>query len=215
MQQNASIHGIYIVCGYDLIFWALQEILTRENYQIHLTSLEDILNIYDFSVELLVFDDAAIPATDFEQTLAVLVKNLPDTHFIIIDSHIRPQRIFYAIELGISSYLYLGDKLSTRLKQAVEDVMQGGTYYSPSIIEALTSARQIAGKTLPRINDYHRQILQGMAAHQSAGEIGRSLGRSAQAIYQVQSYLRGMFNVDTNSELLEIAEKWGVIQRQT
>ena len=66
---------------------------------------------------------------------------------------------------------------------------------------------------LPRLTDYHRSVLRGMAQHQPPGKIASDLGRSTQAIYQVQSYLRGLFHVDNNGQLLQRAAEWGLIRR--
>ncbi|NJO54749.1 MAG: response regulator transcription factor [Bacteroidales bacterium] len=127
------------------------------------------------------------------------------TRIILIDSICTPQRALQASRRGIAGYLYLGDRLTERLKGAVTDVLEGGTYYSPTAAAALAEAEHLTDRVLPRLNAYHRAVLRGMAQYQPAAQIAAELGRTTQAIYQVQSYLRGLFDVDTNGALLERA----------
>ncbi|MFW5696469.1 MAG: hypothetical protein ACOCXR_01645 [Phototrophicaceae bacterium] len=159
--------------------------------------------------DILILDDAAIHLGDssFQSTDA------SETRIILIDSTCTPQRALQASRLGVAGYLYLGDRLTERLKGAVTDVLEGGTYYSPTAAAALAEAEHLTNCVLPRLNAYHQAVLRGMAQYQPAAQIAAELGRTTQAIYQVQSYLRSLFDVDTNGALLERAAAWGLIHR--
>ena len=203
---------IVIACGYDLIARAIADTLNEQGLQPAMLSVQDLATASAPQADILILDDATLNPQGFEPSLAEIRDKLPTTRIIIIDSTCSPQRILQASRLGVRGYLYLGDRLRERLKGAVTDVLEGGIYFSPSAAAALAEAEHLAEQVLPRINAYHRQVLSYMAQYWPAGQIANQLGRSTQAIYQVQRYLRTLFDVDSNGALLERAGKWGLIQ---
>jgi len=199
--------SVVVMCGYDLLARAVHDTLREVGFRVEImplgtattSSKSDLLILDNAAVQL---DNSALQPTDFSVT-----------RIILIDSICTPQRVLQASRLGIAGYLYLGDRLTERLKGAVTDVLEGGTYYSPSAAATLAEAEHLTDRVLPRLNAYHQAVLRGMAQYQPAAQIAAELGRTTQAIYQVQSYLRGLFDVDTNGALLERAAAWGLIHR--
>ncbi len=202
--QQAS---VAVMCGYDLLARAVQDTLLESGFRVEVMPLGTATT--SSKSDILILDDAAIHLGDnsFQPT-----GNLAN-RIILIDNICTPQRVLQASRLGVAGYLYLGDRLTERLKGAVTDVLEGGTYYSPTAAAALAEAEHLTDRVLPRLNAYHQAVLRGMAQYQPAAQIAAELGRTTQAIYQVQSYLRSLFDVDTNGALLERAAAWGLIHR--
>lgn len=199
--------SVVVICGYDLLARAVHDTLREAGFHVEISPVGTFTT--SSKSDLLILDDAAIHLGDnsFQPT-----GNLAN-RIILIDSICTPQHVLQASRLGIAGYLYLGDRLTERLKGAVTDVLEGGSYYSPSAAAALAEAEHLTDRVLPRLNAYHQAVLRGMAQYQPAAQIAAELGRTTQAIYQVQSYLRGLFDVDTNGALLERAAAWGLIHR--
>lgn len=142
----------------------------------------------------------------------------PDTastspRVIRISNCIAPCTVHTALASGAKGYLYLGDSLIDRLPQAVRDVLAGGVYLSPSASTALEEYRYFESY-LSKITPYHRQVLDHMLDYCTAGQIAALLGRTTQAIYQVQRYLREQFEASSNGALLERLTALGVLERR-
>lgn len=130
---------------------------------------------------------------------------------ILLSNHCEPYYVYRVIEGGFFGYLYLGDSLVERLPQAVKDVAAGGRYLSPTAAAALAQIDYYARHIQPRITPYQVEVLRLMSQHWSGGRIAAELGRSTTAIYQVQRYLRDLFEVETNGELLDCAVQLGIL----
>jgi DNA-binding NarL/FixJ family response regulator len=130
---------------------------------------------------------------------------------LLLYNHREPHHIQRMMDSGIQGYLFLGDSLVERLPQAVKDVVAGGRYLSPTAAAALAQIDYYARHIQPRINPYQYEVLRLMSQHWSGGRIAAQLGRSTTAIYQVQRFLRDLFEVESNGELLDSAVQLGIL----
>jgi len=197
--------SVAVMCGYDLLAHAVHHLLAEAGFRLEIMPVDEAGP--SPNSDILIMDDAVLSLNNS----LLQYDSVSGTRHILIDSTCTAQRVLRASRLGIAGYLYLGDRLTERLMGAVLDVLEGGTYYSPTAAAALAEGHYLNNQVLPRLNGYHHAVLRGMAQYQSAGQIASELGRSTQAIYQVQCYLRSLFDVDTNGALLERAAEWGLI----
>jgi DNA-binding NarL/FixJ family response regulator len=109
----------------------------------------------------------------------------------------------------VSGYLYLRDRLVSRIPLILEDVLNGSLYLSPSAQAALTSIRYYRSQNL---TTYQANVLRLMTKHWTANRIASELGRSTAAIYQVQKLLRELFVVETNSELIQKVTTFQILE---
>jgi DNA-binding NarL/FixJ family response regulator len=130
---------------------------------------------------------------------------------LLLSNHREPHHIQRMIDAGIQGYLFLGDSLVERLPQALRDVLEGGRYLSPTAAAALSRMDDYTRHIKPRITPYQHEVLRLMGQHWSGGRIAAHLGRSTTAIYQVQRFLRDLFEVETNGELLDCAVQLGIL----
>ncbi len=137
--------------------------------------------------------------------------NIPCSKQILLSGRCDPLYVQRVIARGFSGYLYLGDSLVERLPQAVRDVAAGGRYLSPTAAAALASLNHYAQNIQPRITTYQLEVLRLMSQHWSSGRIAVHLGRTTTAIYQVQRFLRDLFEVETNGELLDRVVELGIL----
>jgi len=201
---------ILIACGYDLLARAVSDTLVDAGFSPCGVIWADILEAKHQQVDLLIADETAFERHKGVTRIEIIRRKLPSLPVMVLDSQCQPQRMLQASRLGVRGHLYLGDQLVQRLPQAVLDVLEGGTYYSPTAAAALTSAEHHQSNVLPKLTPYQRDVLRYMAQHWSAGKIAAELGRSTTAIYKVQAYLRELFSVETNGELLDQVTAWQV-----
>jgi DNA-binding NarL/FixJ family response regulator len=193
--------------------------------QSDLTRLAVITALHQAGIDAISVEDAP-PAPSVIQHIAALIVDeyaahgaaggslslsIPCSKQILLTSRCDPLYVQRMIERGFSGYLYLGDSLVDRLPQAVKDVAENGMYLSPSAAAALARIEHYEENLQPRLNAYHFEVLSLMAQHWHAGRIAAHLGRTINAIYQVQRYLRNLFEVETTGELLERARTLGLL----
>lgn len=130
---------------------------------------------------------------------------------LLLSNRSEPYYVQCIMEMGFSGYLYLGDSLRERLSQAVKDLALGGKYLSPTPSAALASMQHYTNQLQVRLTDYQLEVLRLMHHHWSGGRIAAHLGRTTTAIYQVQRFLRDLFEVETNGELLDRAVELGIL----
>jgi DNA-binding NarL/FixJ family response regulator len=193
--------------------------------QSDLTRLAVMTALHQAGINAITIEDVP-PSTSIIQHIAVLIMDeyaaqgaeggslslsIPCSKQILLSGRCDPLYVQRVIARGFSGYLYLGDSLVDRLPQAVKDVAENGMYLSPSAAAALARIEHYEQNLQPRLNAYHFEVLSLMEQHWHAGRIATHLGRTINAIYQVQRYLRNLFEVETTGELLERARTLGLL----
>ena len=188
---------VLIITPFDLIATAFQTLLADQN--ISTVCISDISEgpSNSFVPQIIFLDDASI--TENTQ-LEDIQKQYPNSKIVILSLTCQPLHVRKFIKAGAIGYLYLHDRLVPRLLLIVEDILNGGTYLSPTAQTALTSVRYYHEL---RLTDYQTDVLCLMIQHYTASQIADELGRSTGAIYQVQRILREIFVVETNSQLVK------------
>lgn len=196
--------NIVILSRYDLLEYALHHTLQKAGFTSIRTHLVDSYE----RPSLIILDDTCF----HPDGLPIIRQQHPITPILIIDNQCQPHHIVQAQQHDVSGYLYLGDRLVDRLPQAVIDILEGGTYYSPHAATLLAETINVSTHVLPKLNPYHHEVLHYMALHWNPDQIASQLGRTRHAIYQVQGYMRSLFGVENNNMLLDYAAKWRIIE---
>lgn len=209
MIARQTLPQILVVCGYDLIAHAVRDRLADDSaFQVQAISPTDWAQSDPPPADILILDGAAL-----ENSLMDDYRNrLPNAHILLIDSDSNPFRIQQLCRQGIQGYLYLGDQLCERLSQAVTDIARNRTYFSPTAATAIIEADHLAKFVLPRLNSYRQSVLELMNQNYPATHIAHRLNRTPSAIYQVQVFLRELFEVETNGDLIKRARELGLIR---
>ena len=188
---------VLIITPSDLIATAFQTLLTAQDISAVCTSDVSDSHVSHPAPHIIFLDDALI-ATD--NLLKRLQKKYRNSKVIVLSLDCEPIHVWEMIEAGISGFIYLRDRLVSRIPLILEDVLNGSLYLSPSAQAALTSIRYYRSQDL---TDYQADVLRLMIKHWTANRIASELGRSTAAIYQVQKFLRETFDAETNSELVQ------------
>jgi DNA-binding NarL/FixJ family response regulator len=188
--------------GSDLTLLAVQTALQQSRLSVSLKMLAVSEGIQP-NVDVVILDDYAFD----RQSLRVSAQPA----YLLLSNQLAPRDVQRVMTLGFRGYLYLGDSLVERLPQAVRDVAAGGMYLSPAAAAAFAQLDHYTRHIQPRITPYQVEVLRLMSQHWSGGRIAAHLGRSTTAIYQVQRFLRDLFEVETNGELLDSAVQLGIL----
>jgi len=155
----------------------------------------------------LVIADIEMPRSSGLEALRKVREAGSDIPFIMLTMHSEPLIAATVMEAGANAYVLkssAGDELLT----AIEDVMQGRTYVTPSVGARSLDART---KQLGRLTSKQRQILsfvgQGMRSKQIATELGLSVRTIEAHKYSIMQIL----NVHSTMEMVKRAEAQGLM----
>lgn len=146
-----------------------------------------------------------------EEVLPCIRERFPGIIPLIVTPYCNPVHICSLMQQGVKGCLCLEDSLIERIPHAIRDILEGGTYLSPTAAAAMAQNDHYTQNIRPRITPYQLEVLRLMGQHWSGGRIAAQLGRSTTAIYQVQRFLRDLFEVETNGELLDSAVQLGIL----
>ena len=112
--------------------------------------------------------------------------------------------------LGAQGYLFKSDDLTTHLITAVDTVMRGRLYLSPT-----ANAEYLVAMQSPRwrcqLDAEARQVLRLLASGSHVGEIARELSVPVRRVYWVRQKLRTRFGAATNEHMISRAAQEGFI----
>lgn len=129
----------------------------------------------------------------------VVLSNLPDGLIV--------QELF---NVGVAGYLYKNDPLSLYLVEAIQTVMRGRPYLSPTANSEYLLAMQ-NGSAGWQLDAEAREILRQLAQGLRPQEIALTRNVSVRRIYGICERLRRRFGADTNIQLIALAAEEGFL----
>jgi len=129
----------------------------------------------------------------------VVLSNLPDGLIV--------QELFNA---GVAGYLYKNDPLSLYLIEAIQTVMRGRPYLSPTANSEYLLAMQ-SDRAGWQLDAEARDVLRLMANGYRPQEIAQLRNASVRRVYSVCERLRRRFGADTNVQLIALAAEEGFL----
>lgn len=129
----------------------------------------------------------------------VVLSNLPDGLIV--------QELFNA---GVDGYLYKNDPLSLYLIEAIQTVMRGRPYLSPTANSEYLLAMQ-SDRAGWQLDAEARDVLRLMANGYRPQEIAQLRNASVRRVYSVCERLRRRFGADTNVQLIALAAEEGFL----
>jgi DNA-binding NarL/FixJ family response regulator len=202
--------SILVIGKCDLLVKGIQEVI--KPYSAHTgTHLTDALAAVisnRIQPEILILVDYGYR---IEEILPRIRERFPNIIPLIVTPHCNPVHIYSLMQQDVRGCLCLEDSLIERIPQAIRDLLEGGAYLSPTVAAAMAQIEHYTRNVQPRLTPYQLDVLRLMGQHWSGGRIAAQLGRSTTAIYQVQRFLRDLFEVETNGELLDCAVQLGIL----
>lgn len=129
----------------------------------------------------------------------VILSNLPDGLIV--------QELFNA---GVAGYLYKNDLLSLYLIEAIQTVMRGRPYLSPTANSEYLLAMQ-SDRAGWQLDAEAWDVLRLMANGYRPQEIAQLRNASVRRVYSVCERLRRRFGADTNVQLIALAAEEGFL----
>ena len=147
-----------------------------------------------------------------------LVKELPGVKVVILSMHASEEYVIQALRSGAAGYL-LKDAATAELDQAIQTVLRGETYLSPSISKsAIERYLQRVSQPEPpgsELTPRQREILQMIAEGKNTKEIAFTLGLSVKTVETHRALLMNRLNIHDVVGLTRYAMRIGLAQAET
>jgi len=158
----------------------------------------------DYDVVLL---DITMPGKDGIDVLTQLKCEKPRLPILVLSMHPEEQFAVRALRAGASGYL-TKESAPDELVTAIQKVLSGGKYVSPSLAEELASVIQQSEK-LPHesLSNREYQVMCLFASGKTATEIAKGLSLSVKTISTYRSRILEKMGMKNNAELIHYAVK--------
>ncbi|MBU2912780.1 MULTISPECIES: response regulator [Reichenbachiella] len=133
-----------------------------------------------------------------------------DTKFILLSYHKEPDLIAQAKSLNIAGYI-LKEDTSTEIFKCIDEVMQGNSYYSPSILSTATTTDTKKTVNLDLLSSSEKKILKLVASQCSSQMIAERLHISERTVEKHRSNIISKLNLAGQSNSLSL---WAVEQKR-
>lgn len=145
-----------------------------------------------------------------------ITRDHPGVKALILSMHANEEYVLRALRAGASGYM-LKDSAITELKLAIEAVLAGKTYLSPTISRSAIDSylhRTGSGKkaAIEQLTPRQREVLQLIAEGNSTKEIAASLNLSAKTVETHRAQLMERLDIYDVASLVRFAMRAGLIQ---
>lgn len=132
----------------------------------------------------------------------------PDTAIVVLTMQSEPGYARTALQRGVEGYV-LKESAAQELRQAIDTVLKGGTFLSPSLGARLASAPE--PEALPDgITPREAEVLGLLAVGHTNAEIADKLHLSRRTVESHRSHLQTKTGADTRSALVRYAINHGL-----
>jgi DNA-binding NarL/FixJ family response regulator len=159
--------------------------------------------------------DVAMPTQNgIEAARAILAKR-PEQRVIMLSMHAEEQYVYEALRAGAAGYV-LKDAAFSELVTAIETVLAGKTYLSPSLKAVVEGdyVRRARGERLPRdvekLSNRERQVLQLITEGHSSAEAAKILHISVRTVETHRLHLMDKLEIRNIAELTKFAIRNGI-----
>jgi DNA-binding NarL/FixJ family response regulator len=163
-------------------------------------------------VDVLVLD-LTMPGMDGFEVLEHAKRVRPDTRVLVLSMHAGSEHVARAVREGADGYL-LKDSAVQELVAAIEAVMAGRSYYSPTVQEQLSHivrAGSALARPLDQLTDRERDILKLVARGLSTKEIASRLDISPRTVDTHRANLMRKLGLKSVALLTQFALREGLL----
>lgn len=150
--------------------------------------------------------DLSMPGGNGLDALKQIKHTHPQLPVLILSMHPEDQYAVRTLKAGASGYLSK-ESASDELVSAVNKVLRGGKYITPSVAEKLLLHLDPEGDRPPHelLSDREYQVLCLIASGKEVGQIAGELGLSVKTVSTYRARLLEKMNMKTNAELTHYA----------
>ena len=164
-------------------------------------------------VDVLVLD-LTMPGMDGFEVLERAKRVRPGTRVLVLTMHAGSEHVARAVREGADGYL-LKDSAVQELEAAIEAVMAGRSYYSPTVQEQLSHlvrAGSALARPLDQLTDRERHILKLVARGLSTKEIASRLDISPRTVDTHRANLMRKLGLKSVALLTQFALREGLLE---
>ena len=157
--------------------------------------------------------DLTMPGLGGFEVLKAAAHRFPDVHIIVLTVHEAEEYAFHALRSGADGYLPKS-AASAELELAIEHVMNGKKYVSPSIEQrAAFELNQLHPGTPPLadLTPRQREVLALIAEGRSTKDIARALSISVKTVETHRAQIMDRLNIHDIARLVRYAIKIGLV----
>ena len=155
--------------------------------------------------------DVGLPGLNGLEVASRVARSHPEVRVLMLSMHASDEYVRGALAAGAAGYV-LKDATVAELEVALQAVVGGGTYLSPSIsrrvAEAYVAGKEPAG---PALTPRQREILQLIAEGASTKEIAHRLGVSVKTVETHRAQLMERLGIRDVAGLVRYAIRAGLV----
>ncbi|HWY40648.1 MAG TPA: response regulator transcription factor [Chthoniobacterales bacterium] len=165
----------------------------------------------------IVLMDIAMTELGGLEALPRVTKDFPSVKVIILSAHASEEYVIRALREGASGYM-LKDSATTELELAINSVIQGKIYLSPSISRTVIDdyLQRVSGAVSPleQLTSRQREILQLIAEGKNTKEIAAELDISVKTVESHRLQLMDRLNIHDIPGLVRYAIRNGLVSAE-
>jgi DNA-binding NarL/FixJ family response regulator len=161
--------------------------------------------------------DVAMPLLNGIETTRQIARRVPATRILVLSMHADEAYVTQILQAGATGYL-LKDSADVDLLQAVNEVSQGKSFFSPSIARVMLDdyVRQLADKGITdrydSLSEREREIFQLIAEAKTNKEIASLLNVSPSTVETHRAHIMEKLDLHSAAEIVLYAVRRGVIR---
>ena len=166
----------------------------------------------DRQVDLLLLD-MAMPGLAGIELIRTLRMQQGEIPILVLSMHNDGQIVARALKAGADGYVTKGSEPEVLL-EGIRRVARGGKFIDPALKDAMNSdVGKHSTPTHPALSERERQVLEGIAAGQSLGDIADRLHLSPKTVSTHKMRLMDKLCIDNNADLIRYAIRHDLTNR--
>lgn len=205
---------ILLADDHELVREGIRALLEREGFQVigqAADGQEAVRLAKQFKPQVAVLD-LSMPLLNGVEASREITRISPTTKTIILTMYKEDQYALEALQAGVAGYI-LKNKAAKELIEAIRQVSQGMTYFSPEVSQAVIQAYRSGLQPVSAgLSARERQVLQLIAEGKSTKEVAGQLGISVKTASAHRSRLMKKLDVHETAGLVRYAIRLGLVR---